>query len=255
MTRSKAIARKVLFFCRPSIPVHFNEPVHYAVKFRSAIPRYLIGCLPAWFARPFMTVHVSERIVEIPFVFSNLRVPKGSVVVDVGCVESRLSLELANLGYKVLAVDIRPYEFCHPNLKVIRGDFVQSPIDDRSVDAVVAVSTLEHLGLPCYSMQGSPGSDLSAMEKIRRILRPGGQLILTVPYGQKGQTEWFRVYDHDALQRLLEGFAVDKLEFYERAGLDAWKEIREENARGISSDGETNCVALVSAFVAKQQNG
>jgi Methyltransferase domain len=97
-----------------------------------------------------MTVHVSERIVEIPFVFANLRVPKGSIVVDLGCTESYLSLELANRGYKVLASDLRPYPFTHPNLTLLTGDFAAAPVAEKSVNAVVVVSTLEHIGLNAY---------------------------------------------------------------------------------------------------------
>jgi SAM-dependent methyltransferase len=254
VTRSRAILKKLIFFCRPSIPVPFKEPVNYSVRYRNPGARYLIGCLPRWLARPFMNVHVSERIVELPFVFANLAVPKGSRVVDVGCAESRLSIELANLGFKVLAVDLRPYRFDHPNLNVLRGDFLGSPIDDESADAVIAVSTLEHLGLPCYGARAAPGSDRAAIQKMRRILKPNGQLILTVPYGVRMQTNWYRVYGRDDLLNLLDGFEVAKFEYYRRTGSAWWEETNEVEASAIASPTETNCVALVSAFVAKNHD-
>lgn len=254
MSDKKLLLRKILFFCRPLVPVQFNEPVRYTVRYRHPVPRVLIGCLPVWLGKPFMTVEVTERIVELPFVFANLRVPKGSLVLDLGCVESKLSLELANRGYRVLGVDLRPYPFRHPNLRTVCGDFLESAVDDDSADAVVAVSTLEHFGFASYGKKGTSHSDLAAVSKIRRILRPGGQFILTVPYGQKGQTSWYRVYDREGLQTLLAGFTIEKLEFYRRMASDAWEETQEEAASGIPSPFETNCVALVSGSVVKSKS-
>jgi len=44
--------------------------------------------------------------------------------------------------------------------------------------------------------------------EIHRVLEPGGRLLLTVPFGQPGQTSWYRVYDKARLDRLLASFAV-----------------------------------------------
>lgn len=255
LNEHKATLRKILFFCRPSKPAEFNEPVMYRVKHRNTLARYLLGCLPGPLAKPFSIVYVSERIVEVPFVFARLAVPRGSIVVDLGCVESKLSLELANLGYKVWSVDLRPYEFHHPNLQVLVGDFDEVPITENSVDAVIAVSTLEHFGIDHYGGNPRPGADLAAMEKIRRILKPRGQLLLTVPYGVEAQTDWYRVYDQESLLQLLMGFDIDKLEFYRRVNSATWQPANEQEAAVIASPEETNCVALVSAFVVKRQQG
>lgn len=250
LTRHKETFRKIFFFCRPSKPAEFNEPVKYRVKYRNLAARYLLGCLPLPFAKPFTVVHVSERIVEVPFVFASLSVPRGSTVVDLGCAESKLSLELANLGYRVWSVDLRPYEFHHPNLQALVGDFADVPIPEHSVDAVIAVSTLEHLGIAYYGGAAQVGADSAAMEKIRYILKPRGHLILTVPYGVKAETDWYRVYDHKSLRGLLTGFEIDRLEFYRRRDSATWEPTTEEIAAGVASPEETNCVALVSAFAA-----
>lgn len=251
VTLTKPKLRGVFFFCRPSTPVRFNEPVQYTVKYRAPWARYLIGSLPRWLKRPFMVLHVSERIVEVPFVFASLRAPKGSRIVDLGCAESKLSLELANRGYKVLAADLRPYRFAHPNLRSLQGDFIAAPMMANSVDAVIAISTLEHIGLDWYGNGKRRTTDLAVVEKVRKILKPGGQLILTVPYGVKEQTEWYRVYDRRGLDGLLAGFEVEKTEFYCRVGSSAWEETSEQGAASIASPVETNCVALVAAVAKK----
>ncbi len=253
VTLGKPRLRDVFFFCRPSTPIGFNEPVQFTVKYHAPWARYLIGSLPRWLKKPFMTIHVSERIVEIPFVFASLRVPKGSRVVDLGCAESKLSLELANRGYKVMAVDLRPYRFAHPNLRSLQGDFTSAPIEANSVDAVIAISTLEHIGLDWYGNGKPQASDLAVVGKVREILKPGGQFILTVPYGVKDQTAWYRVYDRRGLEGLLAGFDVEKTEYYRRVGNSIWEETSEPDAASIASPVETNCVALVAAVVKKER--
>ncbi|HET7840558.1 MAG TPA: class I SAM-dependent methyltransferase [Terriglobia bacterium] len=198
-----------------------------------------------------MTVHVSERIVEIPFVLANLRASKGSTVVDLGCTESSLSLELANRGFRVLASDLRPYGFSHPNLTVLTGNFATSSVEENSVHAVIAVSTLEHIGLNSYEKQSMMISDHAVVQKVRSVLKPGGQFLLTVPYGIKGQTDWYRVYDHQSLSALLGDFDLEKVEYYRRTGSSTWEEVTEQVAAGVASPVETNSVALISAVVRK----
>jgi len=251
VTPSKRRLKNVLFFCRPSVPIYFNDPVKYTVRSRASWVRFIIGCLPRSLGKPFMTVHVSERIVEIPFVFANLRVPKGSTIVDLGCAESKLSLELANRGFKVLASDLRPYRFEHPNLKTLTGDFAAAHVEEASVDAVVAVSTLEHIGLTCYERCSEMSSDHAVVQKVRSVLKPGGQFLLTVPYGVKNRTDWYRVYDQPTLETLLADFEIEKAEYYHRTGSSTWEETSERCAAAIVSPVETNCVALVAAVVRK----
>jgi SAM-dependent methyltransferase len=251
MTPARARLKKILFFCRPSVPIYFNDPVKYTVRSRSPLMRFAIGCLPRPLSRPFMTVHVSERIVEIPFVFANLRAPKGSTVVDLGCTESSLSLELANRGFRVLASDLRPYRFSHPNLTVMTGNFAAARVEENSVNAVIALSTLEHIGLNSYEKGSDETSDHVVVRKIRSVLKPGGQFLVTVPYGIKTQTDWYRVYDRHSLCALLQDFDLEKAEYYRRTDISTWQEIPEQDAAGVASPVETNCVALISAVVRK----
>jgi 2-polyprenyl-3-methyl-5-hydroxy-6-metoxy-1,4-benzoquinol methylase len=252
VTPAKARMKKLLFFCRPSVPVHFNsDPVKYTVNSQSSWVRFAVGCLPSPLNRPFMTLHVSERIIEIPFIFSNLQVAKGSTVVDLGCAESCLSLELANRGFKVLASDLRPYPFVHPNLTQLAGDFARAPVEEASVDAAIAVSTLEHVGLNSYQKGSERNSDRSVVEKVKTVLKPGGQFLATIPYGIKSRTDWYRVYDHESLSALLAGFDLETIEYYQRRGNSAWEETSECCAAKVASPVKANCVALIAAVVPK----
>ncbi len=62
---------------------------------------------------------------------------------------------------------------------------VQDWETDETFDAVTCLSTIEHIGLGAYGeSQSEEGEDVAAMRRIRELAKPGGVLVLTVPYGE-----------------------------------------------------------------------
>ena len=178
---------------------------------------------------------VVERIVEIPFVFRHLDVPIGSRILDFGGTGSPIALHVASLGYDVTIFDLRDYGFEHPNLHQATGDFLTLEVAEASFDVAFVVSAVEHAGLAAYGESEFGGGDARVMERIRHALRPGGRLVLTVPFGRAGQTPWYRVYDQARLARLLDGFEVVVSEFYEGIGRTAWTLSTAERVETIDS--------------------
>ena len=60
----------------------------------------------------------------------------------------------------------------HPGLETVQADVRRLPFDDDSFDAVVSISTLDHFE--------SLGEILTGLCELARVLRPGGQLLLTL---------------------------------------------------------------------------
>jgi SAM-dependent methyltransferase len=178
---------------------------------------------------------VVERIVEVPWVFQNLGLAPGARILDFGCCQSPMALHLASLGYHVVGVDLRPYDFVHPNLRVVHGDFLESGLAEGEFDAVVAVSAIEHTGLAAYGDAPHAQADRRIVQEFSRVLRPGGRLLLTVPYGRRGETSWYRVYDRESLDALLAPFIVAKIDYYAGLGRAAWRPISEEEIAGVDS--------------------
>jgi hypothetical protein len=142
---------------------------------------------------------VNERIVEYPIV---LRWMKDSGrVLDIGCVSSRLPIQLASLGYDVHALDTREYGFWHPNLTFHHSDLFRwtPPV---KYDVIVLVSVIEHFGLGAYGDVVAPDADKRAIDLITQWLAPGGQLLVSVPFGVAAQMPKYRVYDSAGLRRL-----------------------------------------------------
>ena len=186
---------------------------------------------------------VNERVVELPYVLRALAdVPAGGAVLDVGATESLLSFELASLGYAVTAVDPRPYPLSHPRLEVVTAE-IQHWEPNKSFDAVVCLSTIEHIGLGAYGEgKGSEGADVAAMARIRECTSPGGVLVLTTPYGKAMTDAFSRVYDRAALETLLTGWEILDLTVARRQGPTDWVIDSE-----TTSDEGVDSVALVTA--------
>ncbi len=153
---------------------------------------------------------INERTVEVPYVLqalNTLTVP--SRIFDLGSLESMLPLWLASLGHQVTALDLHPYPFAHPRVDVVASAIQDWPDPTEQFDAVVSLSSLEHMGLSSYG-QRSEASDLDreTMARFRKWLRPGGLLVFTAPFGGWHVDDFQRVYDTEHLDALLTGFLI-----------------------------------------------
>ena len=105
----------------------------------------------------------------------------------------------------------------------VAADARELPFDKGSFDQVLLVSTLEHVGADnaLYGLSDDrPGGRLEALQEIRRVLRPGGRLLASVPVGEPADHGWFRQEDGEAWGRLFAraGFFVEEQEIYELTG-------------------------------------
>jgi SAM-dependent methyltransferase len=104
-------------------------------------------------------------------------VPRGSRILDVGCVPPALLAALDGLGYCGVGVDIAPRRFeeciAERALDVRQADIERDalPFDDASFDAIVLHEVFEHLRINL----------IATMSELARVLRPGGLLFLSTP--------------------------------------------------------------------------
>jgi len=185
---------------------------------------------------------INERAAEIPYVFRGLgNLGPGASILDVGATESTVALSLASLGYEVTALDPRPYPFSHPSLSIVVGT-VECWEKGGAFDAIVCLSTIEHIGLEAYGEKAqAEGADIVAMRRIFELTVPGGWLLLTTRFGKANVDELQRTYDRADLDALLAGWEVRDLSFLRRVDNATW-----EVSEPIE---ETGCelVALVTA--------
>ncbi len=164
----------------------------------------------------------SQRAVEYPWVLRQLELIKpGSLVLDVGCSESLLSHELIMRGFKVVCIDIRDYPFKNKYMIFLKRNVLNTKLPSNYFDAIIVVSTIEHIGLNAYNQDLiDEEGDIKAMKELFRILKPGGILILTTPYIGGGPFKISlspppeREYDNRRLKKLIEDFIVVKDEYF-----------------------------------------
>jgi SAM-dependent methyltransferase len=194
---------------------------------------------------------ITERILEYPFVYRTLGNRERLKNLEFGCANSQLSLELAALGHNQVGVDLRYYPFQHPNLRFYQGDFFDVTFDEAPFDVIIAISAIEHVGLGWYGEKIRPEkSDADLIDAFVKILKPEGQLIITVPFGVKKITPSYRIYDRSSLLGILKRFDIEDEEYYYRQNKSIWLpcshiylEATDWDPQGNGAEG----VALISA--------
>ncbi len=195
---------------------------------------------------PWTAAYYSERIVEIPFLFKNLRPPPLSVL-DIGCSESINPVRLAALGYAVTGIDMQEYNYKHDNLEFIRADFLEYYFQ-KKFDIAINISAIEHFGLFHYgNAKYDLDADKKAVAKVHGLLKPRGQFIFTAPCGMHQVRDNFqRVYDSKDLAELLKGFRVLSKEFYQIKSRTKISKVGELQAASSKFDSVTNSVACLN---------
>jgi SAM-dependent methyltransferase len=176
-----------------------------------------------------------ERVIEIPWVLSRLR--RGRVL-EVGYAyaePSYLAALLEAAPGELVGVDLAESDV--PGMETVRADIRSLPFHDGSFDQILLVSTIEHVGADnsVYDIddKGSGGRE-QALRELRRVLSPGGTLLVTVPLGEPGDYGWFRQEDLRGWSRLFSqaGFFIEEQEAYE-LGSDGWRAAPSFVAAGV----------------------
>jgi SAM-dependent methyltransferase len=133
------------------------------------------------------------RCWEYPWILENGRFEKGLKCLDAGCGQSPFPINLYGFGCEVHGLDYLqgerddyPETYGIPREWVNRwagkvqyhhGDMDKAPFPDNSFDRITCISVLEHILTP-----QDPHAHYPCLRELRRILKPGGLLIVTVDY-------------------------------------------------------------------------
>jgi len=171
------------------------------------------GSLPAGYGRA-----LDERVVEYPWVYARLPRQPG-VVLDAGsALNHRFLLERAPIANARLTIcTLAPEKRCYwtRGISYVFDDLRATRFGGGVFDVVVSVSTIEHIGLDntllytadATKRETDAGGYLAAVREFRRVLKPGGTCLVTVPYGRAANHGWFQVFDAAMIAALLEAFA------------------------------------------------
>jgi SAM-dependent methyltransferase len=188
---------------------------------------------------------LDERIVEYPWVLS--RLPDTGLIVDAGSTFNKAALlampQLRDLRIIVYTLET-DWIIYNPTLSYVFGDLRDMVLKDAIADTLVCISTLEHVGFTydykTYSRLNpwphqEPESYLRAIMEFRRVLHPGGHLLLTVPFGTYENHGWLQQFDGSMIDAVKETFGGRVLsENYFRYADGAWRRATRQECAGLS---------------------
>jgi SAM-dependent methyltransferase len=204
-----------------------------SVKFSIEIPErvyFFLFNLRNWI---FPALNVWEKVnlrgdrdVEWSWIVANMPTGPGRCL-DFGGGGGILGLIAAQKGFESISLDLveQNLPYIHPKLSAIEGDILKVSFEDSSFDLVVNCSSVEHVGLAGrYGVaHGDSDGDLVAMERLRRLLKPSGTMLLTVPVGQDvAFAPVCRVYGVKRLPMLLKGYTVTRHDYWVKNDHNQW---------------------------------
>jgi SAM-dependent methyltransferase len=130
-----------------------------------------------------------SRYLELPWALERLDAQPGQTVLDLAS-PKLLAVTLAHRDVRVTAVDQLEVEIetwrrladREPNVTFVVGDGRALPFEDGSFDHGSSISVLEHVV--------GDGGDAAGLRELARCVRPGGRVVITLPYSAEARVEY-----------------------------------------------------------------
>lgn len=190
-------------------------------------------------------VGIDERIVEFPLAFQVADFQRPGRILDAGAamnlpyIRQAIGTPAASVIHFTQSGDKEMCRFQGDSYSYLFGDLRQTDFRDGAFDRILCISTLEHVGMDnsryggeqegegtgaSVGLPAGDGSHLDAVAEMLRILVPGGQMAITVPYGEARSHGWYQVFDREGVARILDvcqGHDILEKHYYYQHG---WRE-------------------------------
>lgn len=244
-----------------------------SIRSHSLLADFNKGIIPHEFGIGF-----DERIVEYPWIFSKIKKDK-STFLDAGSTFNFPEIishpHLADETLTIFTYYPEPNNFCQKRVSYVYGDLREMPFPSAYFNQVVCQSTIEHVDMDNsiygYELKKNENEAvksyeyLKVVEELLRVLKPGGQLLLTFPYGKFENHGFFQQFDAEMVNRIaLElqkygSFKDEYLAYYK----NGWKfetaeacknfvSFNPHTGKGKSNDGAAHCRCVCCITFIKQ---
>lgn len=189
---------------------------------------------------------LDERIVEYPWFFSRLPNVRGTLL-DAGSVLNfeylldNILLQNKNIYISTLA----PESVCYADkgISYVFEDLRDACFKDNFFDWIASLSTVEHIGLDntllytsdLSKRENATSTHLLAIKEYRRMLKQGGKLYLSFPFGLAKNHGWFQVFDSEMVDEIIDVFSPTRVtEFHYRYTPEGWKNSSREESKNAT---------------------
>ena len=110
----------------------------------------------------------------------------------------------------VTMVDLRPLSLPLDTVTFQKGSILELPFESRSVPSLSSLCVVEHIGLGRYGDALAPRGTELAIQELKRIVQPGGNLYVSVPLDDETRIYFnaHRAFREDYLLKVFEPFRV-----------------------------------------------
>lgn len=160
-----------------------------------------------WHERSEAMWTTGSRKTIIPFIQSKLK--QGSTVLDAGCGDGYGSYLLSQNDYKVIGIDIAEKmikyakgTYINDDIEFLQGDLSDLPLDNKSVDAIMAINSLEWTENP-----------LTVLNEFHRVMKNKGSLFIGLlgPTAGPRANSFNRLYGENVICNTMMPWELERL--------------------------------------------
>jgi len=168
---------------------------------------------------------IDERVVEYPWLLTRMSKEKGNLLDAGSALNFKEILEFPAINNKkITIVNLNPEENCfwQKRISYLYCDIRCLPFANETFDYIACISTLEHIGMDnsIYTKNKSKENDNfdfeAAILELKRVLKKGGRIFITVPFGKYQDIGRLQQFDSERLNQIIEQFAPaqKRIDFY-----------------------------------------
>lgn len=195
-----------------------------------------------------------ERVVEYPWLVS--RINSGDkYILDAGSILNfRFIIENNRLvGKKTVIANLNPENNCFYNegVSYVYSDYAdirKTCFKNDLFDLIICSSVLEHVGMDNTHMYSKEkkfkefksNDYLLVIDELKRLLKKGGRLLLTFPYGEYEYKGWFQQFDSKMVDKIIKRFDGKLDIFYFKYTSRGWTASDKKSCDGCKYEGKIN---------------
>ncbi len=183
---------------------------------------------------------LDERCVEYPWLLAQLDAQPDRMLDAGSALNHQVILDQPAFRCKnlhILTLAPERVAFWQRGISYLFADLREIPLRSAYYDVIACISTLEHVGCDntLYASgqydQGSRNEIRVVIDELNRVLKPGGTLFLSMPFGVRRDFGTFRQFDRELLAWTIEGFGPvrNKTTTFFRYGPAGWERAEEQD--------------------------